>query len=74
MRLSQLAINRGDGYVNMTLPEFFALPLVERIQLILRKQMRFFDESAQPIPLAEGLQMLRESQPSERSTAVNGNR
>jgi len=63
MGLSQLAVDRGDGYVKMSLPEFFSLPLVERIRLILRKQMQFYDESAHPIPLAEGLRMLKENQP-----------
>jgi hypothetical protein len=62
--LSQLAVDRGDGYVQMSLPEFYSLPLVERIQLILRKQMRFYDEFSHPIALAEGLKLLRESQPA----------
>jgi hypothetical protein len=62
MKLSQLAIDRGQGYVPMSLPDFFALPLVERIQLILRQKMRFYDERANPIPLHDGLKLLREQQ------------
>lgn len=63
MKLSRLAIDRGQGYVAMSLPEFFALPLVERIQLILRQKMRFYDEGANLIPLHDGLKLLREQQP-----------
>lgn len=63
MKLSQLAVDQGEGYVQMSLPEFFALPLVDRIRLILRQQMRFYDEQANPIPLHDGLRLLREQQP-----------
>jgi hypothetical protein len=62
MKLSQLAIDRGQGYVQMSLPDFFALPLVERIQLLLRQKMLFYDERANPIPLHDGLRLLREQQ------------
>ncbi len=63
MKLSQLDIDQGQGYVPMSLPEFFALPLVERIRLILRQKMRFYDERANLIPLHDGLRLLREQQP-----------
>lgn len=63
MKLSQVAVDRGQGYVQMSLPEFFALPLVERIQLLLRQRMRFYDEGANLIPLNDGLKLLREQQP-----------
>lgn len=61
MKLSQLTIDRGEGYVPVSLPEFFSLPLVERIQLILRQKMRFYDERANLIPLPDGLKLLREN-------------
>lgn len=60
MKLSQVAVDLGQGYVPMSLPEFFAMPLVERIRLILRQRMRFYDESANLIPLNDGLKLLRE--------------
>ena len=63
MKLSQVAVDLGQGYVQMSLPEFFALPLVERIRLILRQRMRFYDEAANLIPLNDGLRLLREEQP-----------
>jgi len=63
MKLSQLAIDRGQGYVPMSLSEFFALPLIERIQVILRQKMRFYDERANLIPLHDVLKLLREQQP-----------
>jgi len=65
MALTQLAVDRGDGYVMMSLPEFFSLPLVERIRLILRQRMRFYDESSSLIPLSEGVRLLRAQQPAD---------
>ncbi|HSS52538.1 MAG TPA: hypothetical protein VLX28_26645 [Thermoanaerobaculia bacterium] len=58
-----LSVNRGDGFVEMSLPEFFEMPLVDRIRVILRQQVRFYDEAANPIPLVEGLKILRDETP-----------
>jgi hypothetical protein len=65
-----LSVNRGDGdgYVEMSLPEFYELPLVERIRMILRQQLRFYDEAANPIPLVEGLKILRDQTPANLRT------
>ena len=63
-----LSVDRGDGYVEMSLPEFYALPLVDRIRLILRQQIRFYDEAANPIPLVEGLKTLRDQTPAHLRT------
>jgi hypothetical protein len=62
MRLNQIAVDRGEGYVNLSLEEYFALPLVDRIQMLLNKRMRFYDESANLIPLSDGVRLLRECQ------------
>ncbi|MFY9826538.1 MAG: hypothetical protein WAM82_34570 [Thermoanaerobaculia bacterium] len=64
----KLNVDRGDRFVEMSLAEFFELPLVERIRLILRKQLRFFDEASNPIPLAEGLKLLRDETPAHLRT------
>jgi hypothetical protein len=65
-----LSVNRGDGdgFVEMSLPEFYELPLVERVRMILRHQLRFFDEAANPIPLVEGLKILRDQTPAHLRT------
>lgn len=60
MKLTQVAVDRGDGYVKLSLPEFFALPLVDRIQMLLGQRMRFYDEASNLIPVTEGLKLLRE--------------
>jgi hypothetical protein len=60
MRLAQVAVDRGNGYVKLSLQEFFALPLVDRIQMLLSHRMQFYDEASNPIPAAEGLKLLRE--------------
>jgi hypothetical protein len=60
MKLTQVAVDRGEGYVKLTLPEFFALPLIDRIQMLLNQRMQFYDEASNQIPTAEGLKLLRE--------------
>jgi hypothetical protein len=64
----KLSVNRGDSFVEMSLPDFYDLPLVERIRLILRQQIRFFDEASNPLPLAEGLKLLRDQTPTHLRT------
>lgn len=64
MTLSQVAVDRGNGYVKMTLQEYFALPLVERVQMILGQRMRFYDEGSNLLPIAEGLKLLRDGRPA----------
>jgi hypothetical protein len=64
----KLNVNRGDGYVEMSLPEFFEQPLIDRIRLILRRQIRFYDDAANPIPLTEGLKLLRDGTPANLRT------
>ena len=60
MKLTQVAVDRGEGYVKLSLQEFFALPLVDRIQMLLNQRMRFYDEASNLIPMTEGLKLLRE--------------
>lgn len=60
MRLSQVAVDRGEGYVNLSLEEYFALPLVDRIQMLLSQRMRFFDESSNLLSVSDGVRLLRE--------------
>lgn len=60
MRLSQVAVDRGEGYVSLSLEEYFALPLVDRIQMLLGQRMRFYDESSNLIPVSDGVRLLRE--------------
>ncbi len=64
MTLSQVAVDRGNGYVKMSLEEYFALPLVERVQMLLGQRMRFYDEGSNLIPLSEGLKLLRNGKPA----------
>lgn len=64
----KLSVNRGGSFVEMSLPDFYDLPLVERIRLILRQQLRFLDEASNPLPLAEGLKLLRDQTPSHLRT------
>ena len=60
MKLTQVAVDRGEGYVKLSLQEFFALPLVDRIQMLLNQRMRFYDEASNLIPITEGLKLLRD--------------
>jgi hypothetical protein len=67
MRLAQVAVDRGNGYVRLSLQEFFALPLVDRIQMLLNQRMQFYDEASNQIPMTEGLKLLREGTRQEPS-------
>lgn len=69
MRLAQVAVDRGKGYVSLSVQEYYALPLVDRIQMILNQRMRFYDEASNPIPLTEGLKLLRDGHRGNGSTA-----
>jgi hypothetical protein len=60
MGLSLVAVDRGEGYVNLSLEEYFALPLVDRIQMLLDQRMRFYDESSNLLSVSEGVQLLRD--------------
>jgi len=60
MGLSGVAIAKGDSYVTVSLQDFVAMPLDERVRLILDQQIRFYDEKGTLMPTADGLRLLRE--------------
>lgn len=58
--LIQVSVKRAGGYNLMERHEFLAIPLEERIRLISSGQIQFLSDGA-PVPLREGLQMLKEA-------------
>jgi hypothetical protein len=64
MGLSQVAVPKGDKYITVSLEDFLAMPLDQRVTLILEKQLKFYDEKGVPISTTEGLQMLRQMRQS----------
>jgi hypothetical protein len=60
MGLSQIAVPKGDKYVSVSLSDFMAMPLDERVTLILEQRLKFYDEKGAPISTTEGLQLLRQ--------------
>jgi hypothetical protein len=59
MGLRQVAIAKGDAYVTVSLQDFVAMPLDERVRLILEQQVRFYDEQGTLMSTADGLRILR---------------
>ncbi len=59
MGLRQVAIAKGDVYVTVSLDDFFAMPLDQRVRLILEQQVRFYDEQGTLMSTADGLRILR---------------
>jgi len=59
--LSTVAIPQGDGYAMVSLQEFVALPLDQRLRLILEQRLRFYDNQGTLISTAEGLRLLKKA-------------
>jgi hypothetical protein len=57
--LSGVAIPEGDGYAMISVQAFIALPLDQRVSLILEQRLRFYDEQGTLIPTVEGLKLLK---------------
>ena len=66
MGLSQVAVPKGDGYVTISLQDFVAMPLDERVRLILEQQIRFYDEQGTLMSTADGLRILRKMRNANR--------
>ncbi len=66
MGLSQVAVAKGDGYVTVSVQDFVAMPLDERIRLILEQQIRFYDEQGTLMSTADGLRNLRKMRHANR--------
>jgi hypothetical protein len=43
----------------MSVGDFLALPLDRRVRLVLEQQLQFLDELGRPIPVADGVKLLR---------------
>jgi hypothetical protein len=67
VRVLKVAVKKGDDFVPLPVGEFVALPLSERMSLVLRRAIRFYDGNGQEIPLQEGVRSLREAQGSTTS-------
>ena len=66
MGLSEVAVAKGDRYVTVSLQDFVAMPLDERIRLILEQQIRFYDEQGTLMSTADGLRILRKMRNANR--------
>jgi len=57
----QVSIQKAGGYNLMSREAFLALPINERVQLILGNKVKFLDEKGDVIPTREALKSLREA-------------
>ena len=49
----------------MSVGEFLALPLDQRVRLVLEQQLQFFDEAGRKLAIADGLKLLRTARDTE---------
>jgi len=54
-KLSHVSIKMGAGHNLHTVEEFLALPLDQRIQLLLQQRVEFLDDHGRPIPVREAM-------------------
>jgi hypothetical protein len=57
--LSRVAVQTAGGRSDLSVGEFLALPLDQRVRMVLEKQLEFFDEAGCPLPIGDGLKLLR---------------
>jgi len=65
MGLSRVAVQTPEGTSDMSVSEFLALPLDQRVRLVLEKQLQFFDEAGRKLAIADGLRLLRTARDTE---------
>lgn len=65
MGLSRVAVQTPEGRLDMGVSEFLALPLDQRVRLVLEQQLQFFDETGRKLAISEGLKLLRTARESE---------
>jgi len=60
LKVHQIAIQKAGGYNLMSKQEFLAMPLGERVQLMLQSKVQFLDELGEIIPVREALKVLND--------------
>ena len=60
MSVHQVAIQKAGGYNLMSKAEFLAMPLGERVSLILANKIQFLDDKGEQIPARDALRMLKD--------------
>jgi hypothetical protein len=60
MGLGRVVVQENGGRAaEMSVSEFLALPLDQRVRLILEQQLHFYDEGGHRLSTAEGLKLLK---------------
>jgi hypothetical protein len=58
-----ISVKMGAGYNLLTVPQFMALPINERVQLVLQKKIQFLDDHGTTIPVSDGLNFISNYKP-----------
>ena len=58
--ITHASVKKGAGYNLLTIAEFFAMPLKDRVALIFSQSVEFLDDHGGVIPLADALDQLAE--------------
>ena len=59
--LSQVIIEKSGGHNMLTVEEFKAIPTSKKIELALANKITFLDESGEIMPLAVGIQWIKDN-------------
>jgi hypothetical protein len=60
MGLSRVVVQDGGGHTtSLSVADFLALPLDQRVRHVLEQQLQFYDEAGQRLSTADGLRFLR---------------
>ena len=71
MALGWVAVQDGGGQMrDMSAAEFLAMPLDERVRLVLEQRLHFFDAAGQRLPAGEGLKLLKGLREAAAPTGV----
>ena len=58
--ITHVSEQKGSGHNLMTVQQFIALPINQRIELIFAQKVQFLDDHGEVVPLAEALDYVAE--------------
>ena len=58
--ITHVSEQKGSGHNLMTVEQFIALPVNQRIELIFAQKVQFLDDRGEVVPLADGLDYIAE--------------
>lgn len=57
--IAQVSVKKADGPTLLNFEDFMALPIKERVDLIIKKKVAFHDEAGAIIPIMEAMKYIK---------------